>query len=133
MTSLSYQTSLISSLAITLGDELPSDTIGGLSTNSVESIHVNVATRSWREHLQQFQVDLGVMGPHEGKGDQSPAAKMLANKAIDSFAILKSIKQRRESIVLIVQRKHRLVNTSEGGAARLGQDSSLGDPILEHC
>jgi hypothetical protein len=73
------------------------------------------------------------MGAHEGKGDQSPAAKMLANKAIDSFAVLESIKQRGESIGLIVQRKHRLVHTREGGTARLGQDSSLGDPILEHC
>jgi hypothetical protein len=49
---LSYQTSLICSLAITLGDDLPSDTIGSVSTNSIESIHVNTATRSWREHLQ---------------------------------------------------------------------------------
>jgi hypothetical protein len=73
------------------------------------------------------------MGTHEGKGDQSPAAEMLANKAIDSFAVLESIKQRRESIGLIVQRKHRLMHTREGGAARFGQDSSLGDPILEHC
>jgi hypothetical protein len=60
------------------------------------------------------------MGVHEGKGGQSPVAKMLANKAIDSFAILKSIKQRGEAIRLIVQREHRLVHTREGGAARFG-------------
>jgi hypothetical protein len=133
MESLSYQASLIGSLAITLGDDLPSYIMGSLSASSIESVHVYAATRSWREHLQQFQVDLGVMGMHEGKGNQGPAAKMLANKAINSFAILKSIRQSRESVGLIVQRKHHLVHTSEGGAARLGQDSSLGDPILEHC
>jgi hypothetical protein len=71
-----------------------------------------VATRSWREHLQQFQVDLVIVGAHEGKGNQGPAAKMLANKAINSFAILKSIKQSSESVGLIVQRKHRLMHTS---------------------
>jgi hypothetical protein len=101
--------------------------------DSIESIHVNAATGSWRKHLPQFQIDLGIMGAYEGKGDQSPTAKMLANKAIDSFAVLESIKQHRESIGLIVQRKHRLVHTREGGTARLGQDTSLGDPILEHC
>jgi hypothetical protein len=131
--SLSYQASLIGSLAITLGDDLPSYTIGSLSASSIKIVHVNVATGSWREHLQQFQVDLAIVGAHEGKGNQRPAAKMLANKAIDSFAILKLIKQSRESVGLIVQRKHLLVHTSEGGAAHLGQDSSLGDPILEHC
>jgi hypothetical protein len=73
------------------------------------------------------------MGAHEGKGDQSPAVKMLANEAIDSVAVLESIKQRGKAIGLIVQRKHRLVHKCEGGAARFGQDSSLGDPILEYC
>jgi hypothetical protein len=73
------------------------------------------------------------MGAHKGKGDQSPAPKMLANKAIDSVAILEMIKQRREAIGLIVQRKHRLVHKREGGAVHFGQDSSLGDPILEYC
>jgi hypothetical protein len=130
--SLSYQASLIGSLAITLGDDLPSYTIGSLFASSIESVHVNAATGSWREHLQQFQVDLGIVGTHEGKSNQGPAAKMLANKAIDTFAVLKSIKQSRESVGLIVQRKHCLVHTSEGGAALLGQDSSLGNPILEH-
>jgi hypothetical protein len=69
---------------------------------------------------------------HKGKGDQSPATKMLANEAIDGVAILETIKQRREAIGLIVQRKHRLVHKREGGVARFGQDSSLGDPILEY-
>jgi hypothetical protein len=73
------------------------------------------------------------MGVHEGKGNQGPAAEMLMNKAINSFAVLKSIKQSRESFGLTVQQKHHLVHTSESGAARLGQDSSLDDPILEHC
>jgi hypothetical protein len=118
---------------ITLDDDLPSDTIGSLSTSNIESIHANTATGSWREHLQQFQVDLGIMGAHEGKGDQSPAAKMLTNKAIDRVAVLESIKQRGEAIGLIVQRKHRLVHKREGGATHFGQDSSLGDPILEYC
>jgi hypothetical protein len=133
MESLSYQASLIGSLAITLSDDLPSYTIGSLSASSIESVHVYAATGSWREHLQQFQVNLGIMGAHKGKGNQGPALEMLTNKAINSFAVLKSIKQSRESFGLIVQRKHHLVHTSEGGAARLGQDSSLGDPILEHC
>jgi hypothetical protein len=73
------------------------------------------------------------MSTHKGKGDQSPAAKMFTNEAIDSVAILKSIKQHGEAFGLIVQRKHRLVHKREGGAARFGQNSGLGDPILEYC
>jgi hypothetical protein len=73
------------------------------------------------------------MSVHKGKGDQSPTAKMFANEAIDSVAVLESIKQRGEAFGLIVQRKHRLVHKREGGAARFGQNSSLGYPILEYC
>jgi hypothetical protein len=58
---------------------------------------------------------------------------MLANKVIDSVAILESIKQRRKAIGLMVQRKHRLMHKREGDAARFSQNSSLGDPILEYC
>jgi hypothetical protein len=58
---------------------------------------------------------------------------MFPNEAIDSVAILESIKQCRKAFGLIVQRKHRLVHKREGGAARLGQNSSLGDLILEYC
>jgi hypothetical protein len=72
------------------------------------------------------------MGAQEGKGNQSPIAKMLTNEAINHVAVLESIKQRGEAIGLIVQRKHRLVHKREGGVARFGQDSSLGDPILEY-
>jgi hypothetical protein len=72
------------------------------------------------------------MGAHEGKGNQSTAAKMLANEAIDRVAVLESVKQHGEAIGLIVQRTHRLVHKHEGGVARFGQDSSLGDPILEY-
>jgi hypothetical protein len=72
------------------------------------------------------------MGEHKGKGDQSPAAKMLANEAIDSVAILETIKQRKKAIGLIVQGKHCLVHKRECGAARFGQDSGLGYPILEY-
>jgi hypothetical protein len=72
------------------------------------------------------------MSAHKGKGDQSPAAQMLTNEAIDSVAILETIKQRREAIRLIVQRKHCLMHKRECGVARFGQDSSLGDPILEY-
>jgi hypothetical protein len=60
------------------------------------------------------------MGAHEGKGNQSPAAKMLANEAINRVAVLESIKQRGEAIGLIVQRKHRLVHKRKGGTARFG-------------
>jgi hypothetical protein len=77
------------------------------------------------------------MSAHKGKGDQSPAAKMFADKAIDSVAILEMIKQHREAIGLTVQRKHCLMHKCKSGAACFGQDSSLGDPILEysqlHC
>jgi hypothetical protein len=69
----------------------------------------------------------------KGKGDQSATAKMFPSEAIDSVAVLESIKQRGKAFGLIVQRKHRLVHKREGGAARLGQNSSLGDPILEYC
>jgi hypothetical protein len=130
--SLCYNIS-IRPLTITLGDDLPGDTIGHIPASSIMIIHVNTATGSWRERLQQFQVDLGIMSAHKGKGDQSPAVKMFANEAIDSVAILESIKQRGEAFGLIVQRKHRLVHKHEGGAAHFGQNSSLGDPILEYC
>jgi hypothetical protein len=72
------------------------------------------------------------MSAHKGKCNQSPAAKMFPNEAIDSVAILELIKQRGKAFGLIVQRKHRLVHKREGGAARLGHNSSLGDPILEY-
>jgi hypothetical protein len=72
------------------------------------------------------------MSTHKGKGDQSPAVKMLANEAIDSVAILEMIKQCREAIELIVQRKHCHMHKRERGAAHFGQDPSLGDPILEY-
>jgi hypothetical protein len=54
---------------------------------------------------------------HKGKGDQSPAAQMLTNEAIDSIAILETIKQHRKAIGLIVQRKHCLMHKRECGAA----------------
>jgi hypothetical protein len=44
---------------------------------------------------------------------------MFPNKAIDSVAILKSIKQRGKAFGLIVQRKHSLVHKREGGVAHL--------------
>jgi hypothetical protein len=73
------------------------------------------------------------MSAHKGKGDQSLAAKMFPNEAMDSVGVLESIKQRGKAFGLIVQRKHHLVHKREGGATRLGQNSSLGDPILEYC
>jgi hypothetical protein len=58
-------------------------------------IHVNTVAGSWRERLQQLQVNLRVMNTHEGKCDQSLAAQVLSNEGVDSIAILESIKQRR--------------------------------------
>jgi hypothetical protein len=58
-------------------------------------IHVNMVAGSWRECLQQFQVDLRVMNMHKGKGNQSPAAQMFSNEGVDSIAVLESIKQHR--------------------------------------
>jgi hypothetical protein len=57
-------------------------------------IHVNMAAGSWRERLQQLQVNLRVMNTHEGKGNQSPAAQMLSNEGVDSVVVLEPIKQR---------------------------------------
>jgi hypothetical protein len=73
------------------------------------------------------------MSAHKGKGDQSPAAKMFANEAIDNVAVLESIKRCGEAFELIVQRKHRLVHKREGGVAHFGQNSSMSNPILEYC
>jgi hypothetical protein len=73
------------------------------------------------------------MNAHKGEGDQSPAAQMFSNEGVDSIAVLESIKQRRKVFGLVVQRKHRLMHKREGIAARFGQNSSLGDPILEDC
>jgi hypothetical protein len=80
---------------ITLGDNLSSDTISRVFTSSIMRIHVNTAAGSWRERLQQLQVNLRVMNTHEGKCDQSPAAQMFSNEGVDGIAILESIKQRR--------------------------------------
>jgi hypothetical protein len=128
---LRYDT-LIRPLTITLGDDLSGDTVSHISTSSIMMIHVNTTAGSQRELLQQFQVDLGIMNAHKGNGDQSPTAKVLANEAIDSVTVPESIKQCGKAFGLIVQRKHHLIHTREGGAAHFGQDSSLGDPILEH-
>jgi hypothetical protein len=57
-------------------------------------IHVNTAAGSWRERLQQLQVNLRVMNAHEGKRDQSSAAQVLSNKRVNSIAVLESIEQR---------------------------------------
>jgi hypothetical protein len=73
------------------------------------------------------------MNAHEGKCDQSPTVQVLSNEGVDSIAILESIKQRRQAFELIIQRKHRLMHKREGAAARFGQHSNLGDPILEDC
>jgi hypothetical protein len=104
-------------LTITLDDDLSGDTISRISTSSIMMIHVDMSAGSRRERLQQFQVDLGIMSAHKGKGDQSTAAKMFANEAIDSVAVLKSVKQRGEAFGLIVQGKHCLMHKREGGAA----------------
>jgi hypothetical protein len=93
--------------------------------------HINTTTGRWREHLQQLQVNLGVMSTHEGKGDHGSAVQVLSNKGVDSIAILESIKQRRQAVGLVIQRKHRLVHQSKGTMAHFGQLSSLGDPVLE--
>jgi hypothetical protein len=87
---------------ITLSDDLSGDTIGRVPTSSIMRVHVNTAAGSWRERLQQFQVDLRIMNAHKGKGGQSPAAKMFPNEAIDSVAVLESIKQREKTFGLIV-------------------------------
>jgi hypothetical protein len=60
------------------------------------------------------------MSVHKGEGDQSPAAQMLADEAIDSITILEAIKQHREAIGLIVQRKHRLMHKRECDATHFG-------------
>jgi hypothetical protein len=86
---------LICPLTITLGDNLSSDTISRVFANSIMMIHVNTTTRSWRERLQQLQVNLRVMNTHEGKGDQSPAAQVFSNERVESITVLESIKQRR--------------------------------------
>jgi hypothetical protein len=56
-------------MTITPGDNLFGDTISHVLTSSIMRVHVNMATGSWRERLQQFQVDLRVMNAHKGKGD----------------------------------------------------------------
>jgi hypothetical protein len=58
-------------------------------------IHVNTTARSWRECLQQLQVNLRVMNAHEGKRDQSPTAQVLSNEGVYNIVVLESIKQCR--------------------------------------
>jgi hypothetical protein len=58
---------------------------------------------------------------------------MFSNEGVDNIAILELIKQHSKAFGLIVQRKHRLMHKREGTAAHFGQNSSLGNPILEDC
>jgi hypothetical protein len=124
---------LIRPLTIALGDDLSSDTISCILIGSIMRFHVNMAAGSWRERLQQFQVDLRIVHAHKGTGNQSSAAQMFPNKGINSIVVLESIKQRRKAFGLIVQRKHRLIHKHKGAVAGFGQNSSLGDPILADC
>jgi hypothetical protein len=59
------------------------------------------------------------MNPHEGEGNQSPAAQMLTDESIDGITIFEATKQHRKAIGLIVQGEHRLMHKCERGAARL--------------
>jgi hypothetical protein len=122
---------MIHPLTITFGDNLSGDAINRGFTSSIMGIHVNTPAGSWRKRLQQLQVNLRIMDAHKGKRDQSSTVQVFSNERLDIIAVLESIKQRRQTFGLIIQRKHRLVHQREGTAARLGQYSGLGDPILE--
>jgi hypothetical protein len=64
-------------------------------------VYINMTTGSQRQHLHQIHVDLRITSPHEGEGDQSPAAQMLSNEAINDVTIFEATKQCRETIGLI--------------------------------
>jgi hypothetical protein len=116
--SLSHQTSLISSLVVTLDNDLTCYAFGGLSTSRIVRVHLNTTTRSWRQHLHQVHVNLWIAGSHEEKGNHSPTPQVLRNEAVNGLAVLEVAKQRRPAIGLVIQGKHRLMhkgNSSLGG------------------
>jgi hypothetical protein len=118
---------------ITFSDNLLSDTVGCASASNIMVLHVNATTGGWRKCFQQLQVDLRIMSMHESKGNHGSAAQMLSDKGVHSISILKSVKQRRQTFGLVVQREHCLMHQSKGALAHLSQHSSLGDPVLKKC
>jgi hypothetical protein len=80
-------------------------------------VHINTTTGSRRQYLHQIHIDLGIISPHEGEGDQSPTVQVLSNEAINGVTIFEATKQHRETVGLIVQGKHRLMHKCERGTA----------------
>jgi hypothetical protein len=120
---------LVRSLPITLGDNLPGDALRRGLTSSVVWVHVDTTTGGRRKHLQQLKVDLGIMDMHEGQRNQSSTAQMLSNEGVDSSTVLETFKQRWQTVRLVVQRKHGIMHQSKGTSTRFGHDPSLSDPI----
>jgi hypothetical protein len=54
------------------------------------------------------------MDMNEGKGHERATPKMLAHKPVDGFSILKAVQQIGQTLRLLIQRKHDLVNKREG-------------------
>jgi hypothetical protein len=52
--------------------------------------HINATARRQRQLLHQLHVDLWIMDPLEGEGNQSPASKVFTDEAVDGFPILES-------------------------------------------
>jgi hypothetical protein len=57
------------------------------------------------------------MRSHEGEGDQSPTPQVLTNEAVNGFTILEAAKQRRKTVGLVVQGKHRLMHECKSSTA----------------
>jgi hypothetical protein len=102
---------------ITFTNDLCRDAIGGLPASRIMSSHLNTATwRRW-QRLHQIHVDLWVMGPHKGLGNQGPTPQVLTNEVVDGLTILEAAKQGWKTVGLVIQRKHHLMHERKSGTA----------------
>jgi hypothetical protein len=90
---LSYNT-LAHPLAITLGNDLPGDTVGCVPACSIMILHVDSATGCPRQPFQELHIHLWIVGTHERESHERSTLKMLVYKSVYSFSILEAAEQR---------------------------------------
>jgi hypothetical protein len=127
---LRYNT-LVRPLAITLGDDLPSNTIYHIPTCSIMVLDIDSAAGCLRQPFQELHVNLWIVDAHERESHKCSASKMFAHKLVYGLSILEVAKQSRQAFRLIIQRKHNLVHNCKGSTAGFGQGRSLSDPVLQ--
>jgi hypothetical protein len=106
-----------SPLLIAFGDDLPCNVICGPFAGGVMRNHINATTRCLWQPFQELHIDFRIMDANKGKGHERATSKMLAHKPVDGLSILEAVKKIGQTIRLIIQRKHDLVNERKGSTA----------------